>query len=75
MTIRRQDGATFTCQTGDIIRALVANDFDLGNILKASRRVSQALQGKGKDGTPISYDLNKIEYHLNQIRSFNNVIR
>lgn len=74
VTIQREDGQRFTCQTGDIIRALVANDFDLGNIIKASRRVSQALLGKGKAGTPISYDLNKIEYHLKQIRSFNNVV-
>lgn len=75
VTIRRRDGATFTCETGDIIRVLVANDFDLGNIIKASRRISQALQGQGKDGTSINYDLNKIEYHLNEIRSFNHAIR
>jgi hypothetical protein len=74
VTIQRRDGQRFTCQTGDIIRALVANDFDLGNIIKAARRVSQSLQGKGKAGTSIAYDLNKIEYHLNEIRSFNNAV-
>ena len=62
ITVTNKHGETFQCETGDIIRALVNNDFTLGNIVKACRRVSEAEQGRGKEGTSTSYDLNKIIY-------------
>lgn len=49
-------------ETGDLIRALVDNDFDLGNIIKACRRMHLAKHGKGKAGTSVEYDANKIGY-------------
>lgn len=49
-------------ETGDIIRALVDNDFDLGNIIKACRRIHQAKKGQGKAGTDVEYDIKKIDY-------------
>lgn len=49
-------------ETGDIIRALVDNDFDLGNVIKACRRIHQAKKGTGKAGTDVEYDLKKMEY-------------
>jgi hypothetical protein len=55
-------------ETSDAIKALVNNDFDLGNIIKAARRVSQSLEGKGKAGTSMDYDLNKIIYFANEIK-------
>jgi hypothetical protein len=53
-------------ETGDIIRALVDNDFDLGNIIKAIRRIHQAKKGTGKAGTDVEYDCKKIEYFLKE---------
>ncbi len=53
-------------ETGDIIRALVDNDFDLGNIIKACRRIHQAKKGTGKSGTNVEYDCKKIDYFLKE---------
>ncbi len=53
-------------ETGDIIRALVDNDFDLGNVIKACRRIHQAKKGEGKAGTDVEYDLKKIKYFLDE---------
>lgn len=66
--VRLSDGEAFNCQTGDIIRSMVNNDFDGGNILKALDRIFQNIQGKGKEGTSIEYDCNKIIYFANVIK-------
>lgn len=55
-----------TLETGDVIRALVDNDFDLGNCIKAIRRIHQSSKGEGKSGTSIEYDVNKIKYFLDE---------
>jgi hypothetical protein len=70
ITLTNKSGETFTCQMGDVIRATVANDFDLGNIMKACRRISEAVQGRGKSGTNISYDCNKIKYFADEVAHF-----
>jgi hypothetical protein len=46
----------------DLIRHMVDNDFDLGNIIKAARRIAQARKGAGKKGTDERYDWNKIHH-------------
>tara|TARA_R110000803_G_scaffold5230_11_gene17378 strand:- start:4257 stop:4547 length:291 start_codon:yes stop_codon:yes gene_type:complete len=56
-----------TMETGDVIRMLVGNDFDAGNIIKALRRIIMAKKGLGKEGTDIEYDLKKIEYFAKEI--------
>jgi len=61
-------GQTMEVETGDVIKAMVNNDFDLGNIIKACRRISQAKQGKGKEGTDVVYDCNKIAYFAEQLK-------
>ena len=53
-------------ETGDVIRALVDNDFDLGNCIKAIRRIHQSSKGEGKSGTSIDYDITKIKYFLDE---------
>jgi len=63
-----QNKPTVTIETGDVIRMLVDNDFDAGNIMKALRRIIMAKKGEGKEGTDIDYDLNKIDYHTKEIR-------
>lgn len=49
-------------QVEDIIQYMVGNDFDLGNVIKASRRIYMYSRGKGKKGTSAEYDWNKIKY-------------
>ncbi len=51
-------------ETGDVIRSLVDNDFDLGNVIKALRRLHLAANGKGKVGTDVEYDCKKVEYFM-----------
>lgn len=46
----------------DIIEYVVGNDFDLGNIIKASRRIDQFRKGVGKAGTDELYDWKKIQH-------------
>lgn len=62
------DMAGVTFQTGDVIRGMFGNDFDFGNCLKALRRIYQVKQGRGKPGVSIDYDINKIQYFLEQIK-------
>lgn len=53
-----------TLETGDVIRVLVGNDFNLGNAVKALRRIYEASEGRGKEGVDIAYDIKKIKYFL-----------
>lgn len=69
LVITNKKGETLECETGDVIRALVHNDFNLGNIVKACRRVAQSLLGAGKKGTLIEYDLNKIGYFAEDLKN------
>ena len=70
LTLTNKHGETIQCETGDVIRALVHNDFSLGNIVKACRRVAEAQQGRGKQGVNPEYDLNKIIYFANEVKSY-----
>jgi len=54
-------------ETEEVIKYMVDNDFDLGNILKCSRRVSEYKQGRGKEGNDILYELNKMKYTINKM--------
>lgn len=58
------DGTTFDCETGDIIAALVGDNFALGNIVKAVRRMWCDSQGQGKEGIDMQYDANKVKYFV-----------
>lgn len=70
LTLTNKHGDSIQCETGDVIRALVHNDFSLGNIVKACRRVAEAQQGRGKQGLNPEYDLNKIIYFANEVKSY-----
>jgi len=63
LTIKTKDGS-FECETGDVIAAMVGNDFCLGNALKALRRIWCASEGVGKDGIDMKYDSNKISFFV-----------
>ena len=64
---QERDCEVATIETGDVIRMLVDNDFDAGNIIKALRRIIQAKKGIGKAGTDIKYDINKVKYFISEI--------
>ena len=59
---RASDGQVFDCEMGDIIYSVFGGDFDLGNIVKACRRMHLDSQGAGKDGIDAEYDAKKIEW-------------
>jgi hypothetical protein len=63
LTIKTKNG-TFDCETGDVIAALVGDNFPLGNALKALRRIYCYSQGMGKDGIDAKYDQKKINYFV-----------
>lgn len=71
LTITNKTGESIKAETGDVIRALVGNDFDFGNCVKALRRMYLATLGKGKEGTDIPYDCNKVRYFLSEIERVN----
>ena len=66
LTIINKAGESIQCETGDVLRAMVGNDYDLSNIIKAARRMYEASQGRGKEGATIEYDANKIIYFANE---------
>lgn len=49
-------------EVNDLIYALVGGDFDLGNCLKACRRMYLASKGCGKEGVDIAYDARKVAW-------------
>ena len=55
-------------ETHDIITDVFDNDFDMGNMFKAQVRIQAAINGSGKAGTSIEYDLNKIIYTCNKLK-------
>lgn len=71
LTITNKAGESIKCVTGDVIRALVGNDFDFGNCVKALRRMYLETLGVGKEGTDIPYDCNKVRYFLSEIERVN----
>lgn len=69
--ITNKAGQKITVEVGDVCRAMVANDFDLSNIVKATRRLSEASQGRGKFGSSMDYDCNKVVYFANEFKHWN----
>ena len=71
LTITNKAGESIQCETGDILRVLVGNDYDLSNIVKACRRSYEASQGRGKAGASIEYDMNKVIYFATEFKHWN----
>jgi len=55
-------------ETQDIIEQVFGNDFDFGNNFKAMVRLWGLLNGGGKAGTSLEYDLNKIIYTCEKLK-------
>jgi len=71
LTITNKKGETFECETGDIIRCMLGNDFSLGNVLKALRRMYLDSIGAGKEGVDLEYDGNKVKWFTDEFVHFN----
>lgn len=71
LTITNKKGETFECETGDVIRCMLGNDFSLGNCLKALRRMYLDSIGSGKEGVDLEYDGNKVKWFTDEFVHFN----
>lgn len=63
--VNRATGEKFQCEMGDVIASVFGNDFDMGNIAKAMRRIYMDSLGQGKEGNDALYDANKCVYFSN----------
>jgi len=63
-------GETLVCELNDVLRDVFNNQWDLCNIVKASRRISEARQGKGKKDVSIKYDAKKIIWFAEEINKY-----
>jgi hypothetical protein len=70
LKITNKDGDTIDCEMGDVIRCAVGDNFSLGNVLKAARRMYEASQGRGKKDVSMEYDANKIAYFAKEFADF-----
>ncbi len=61
-TISNKAGESIVVETGDVIRCMVGDNFSLGNVVKACRRMWEESQGRGKAGGSLDYDANKNDY-------------
>ena len=63
--VNRATGEKFQCEMGDVIASVFGNDFDMGNIAKAMRRIYMDSLGMGKEGNDALYDAKKCTYFSN----------
>ena len=61
---------TKTIETEDIIKCGFNNDFDFGNALKSLKRLYECVNGGGKEGNDMRYEINKIKYSLDKIERY-----
>ena len=69
--ITNSNGEKFNCELNDILRDVFNNQWDLCNIVKASRRISEARKGQGKKDVSVKYDANKIIWFAEEIKKLN----
>lgn len=68
--ITNSKGEKFSCELNDILRDVFNNQWDLCNIVKASRRISESRKGQGKKDVSIQYDANKIIWFAEEIKKY-----
>lgn len=68
--ITNSNGEKFNCELNDILRDVFNNQWDLCNIVKASRRISESRKGQGKKDVSIQYDANKIIWFAEEIKKY-----
>ena len=57
-------------KTEMLIYDVFNNDFDFSNAFKSLVRAWGTVNGAGKKGNSLDYELNKIEYSVNKIREY-----
>ncbi len=68
--ITNSNGEKFNCELNDILRDVFNNQWDLCNIVKASRRISESRKGQGKKDVSVKYDANKIIWFAEEIKKY-----
>ena len=68
--ITNSKGDKFNCELNDILRDVFNNQWDLCNIVKASRRISESRKGQGKKDVSMQYDANKIIWFAEEIKKY-----
>lgn len=59
--------ATGKFEVEDLIKYGFGNDYDFGNIVKATKRLYELKVGGGKDGSTAEYEANKIRYYVDRV--------
>lgn len=57
-------------KTEMLIYDVFGNDFDFANAFKSLVRAYGTVNGAGKKGNSLEYELNKIDYSVNKIREY-----
>lgn len=57
-------------KTEMLIYDIFNNDFDFANAFKSLVRAYGTMNGAGKKGNSLEYELNKIDYSVNKIREY-----
>ena len=70
LEIKNGTGEVFKCELNDIIRDVFYNQFDLGNIIKGTRRIAENRFGMGKKDVSVQYDANKIIWFAEEIKKY-----
>lgn len=59
--------ATGKFEVEDLIKYGFDNDYDFGNIVKATKRLYELKVGGGKEGSTAEYEANKIRYYVDRV--------
>jgi hypothetical protein len=59
--------ATGKFEVEDLIKYGFGNDYDFGNIVKATKRLYELKVGGGKEGSTAEYEANKIRYYVDRV--------
>lgn len=59
--------ATGKFEVEDLIKYGFDNDYDFGNIVKATKRLYELKTGGGKEGSTAEYESNKIRYYVDRV--------
>ena len=59
--------ATGKFEVEDLIKYGFGNDYDFGNIVKATKRLYELKTGGGKEGSTAEYETNKIRYYVDRV--------
>lgn len=59
--------ATGKFEVEDLIKYAFGNDYDFGNVVKATKRLYELKIGGGKEGSTAEYEANKIRYYIDRV--------